>query len=182
MDIQVGNKTLDVTLVAKEGNNVKVDIDGQIYDVDVVQLLDGTYSIIKDGTSYNVELWRGEGGKHYRTSVNYSTYQIDMLDSQAKYMRMRRNAASEDAQQEDCIKAPMPCKIVRIYCKPGDVLHAGDTALTMEAMKMQSNCKVSADCTVEQVLVSEGESIRVDQPMIKLNIHPKNTENHANQQ
>ena len=83
MDIQVGKKTMEVTLLSKEGNLVKIDIDGTIYDVDVAMLLNGTYSILKDGISYNAEVFRGENGKHYRVNVNYSTYNIDMLDSQA---------------------------------------------------------------------------------------------------
>ena len=64
----------------------------------------------------------------------------------------------------------MPCKIVNIYVKPGDQLKAGDTVLTMEAMKMQSNYKVNADCAVKDVLVNVGDSVRVEQPLIKLDI------------
>ncbi len=171
MDIQVGNKIVDVTLLSKDGNNVKIDIDGQVYDVDVAMLQNGTYSIINNGNSYKAELVKSDGGKHYRVNVNYSTYQIDMLDSQAKYMRMRKKA---DVVQSDKVTAPMPCKIVKVYCKPGDKLKAGDTALTMEAMKMQSNYKVAADCEVLSVLVAEGESVRVDQTLITLKLNENN--------
>ena len=92
-----------------------------------------------------------------------------MLDSQAKYMKMRRGG-SQDSVQADVITAPMPCKIVNIYVKPGDTLKAGDTVLTMEAMKMQSNYKVNADCIVKDVLVNVGDSARVEQALIKLKI------------
>ncbi len=169
MEIQVGNKTLEVTLLSKEGNQVKIDIDGKVYDVDVAMLQNGTCSLIYDGNSYNAELIRESGEKHYRVNLNYSTYQIDMLDSQAKYMKMRRGGSS-DSVQADVITAPMPSKIVNIYVKPGDTLHEGDTVLTMEAMKMQSNYKVSAECTVKEVLVKEGDSVRVEQPLIKLDL------------
>ena len=108
-------------------------------------------------------------GKHYQVNMNYSTYQIDMLDSQAKYMKMRRGN-SNDAAQADIITAPMPCKIVKLYVQAGDQLHEGDTVLTMEAMKMQSNYKVTADCTVKEILVHEGDSVRVEQPLIKLEV------------
>ena len=67
-----------------------IDIDGQVYDVDVAMLQNGTCSIIHNGNSYKAELVKSDAGKHYRVNVNYSTYQIDMLDSQAKYMRMRK--------------------------------------------------------------------------------------------
>lgn len=168
MEIQVGNKILEVTLLSKEGNNVKIDIDGKVYDVDIAMLQNGTCSILHNGNSYNVEFVKNAEGKHYHANVNYSEYQIDMLDTQAKYMRMRKKPQSSD--QADKISAPMPCKIVKIYCKPGDKLKAGDTVLTMEAMKMQSNYKVSADCEVEDVLVAEGDSVSVDQVLIKLNL------------
>lgn len=171
MDIQVGNKIVDVTLLSKDGNNVKIDIDGRIYVVDVAMLQNGTCSIINNGNSYKAELVKGEGGKHYRVNVNYSTYQIDILDSQAKYMRMRKKS---EAIQSDKIVAPMPCKIVKIYCKPGDKLKAGDTALTMEAMKMQSNYKVTADCEVVSVLVAEGGNVKVDETLITLKLDENN--------
>ena len=169
MEIQVGKKTFEVTLLNKDGNIVKVDIDGRVYDVDVAMLDNGTCSLICDGNSYSAELIREAGDKHYRVNLNYSTYQIDMLDSQARYMKMRRGT-SGNALQADTINAPMPCKIVKLYVKQGDKLKAGDTVLTMEAMKMQSNYKVTSDCTVQNVLVSEGESVRVEQVLIKLKV------------
>ena len=160
---------MEVTLLGKEGNQVKIDIDGMVYDVDVAMLQNGTCSLIYEGNSYNAELIHDAGEKHYRVNLNYSTYQIDMLDSQAKYMKMRRGN-SNDTVQADVITAPMPCKIVNICVKPGDTLKEGDTVLTMEAMKMQSNYKVSADCTVKEILVSVGDSVRVEQPLIKLSV------------
>ncbi|MBO4674284.1 MAG: acetyl-CoA carboxylase biotin carboxyl carrier protein subunit [Bacteroidaceae bacterium] len=175
MEIQVGNKTLEVTLLSKEGNQVKIDIDGKVFDVDVAMLQNGTCSLIYDGNSYNAELIRESGEKHYRVNLNYSTYQIDMLDSQAKYMKMRRGGSLETVQA-DVIAAPMPCKIVNIYVKPGDELKAGDTVLTMEAMKMQSNYKVSADCAVKDILVNVGDSVRVEQALIRLELKKKDNE------
>lgn len=170
VEIQVGNKICEVTLLGKEGNNVKIDIDGTVYDVDVAMLQNGICSILYNGNSYNAEMIKNNAGKHYQVNLNYSTYQIDMLDSQAKYMKMRRGGAQSDAQK-DVITAPMPCKIVKVYVKPGDVLKADDTVLTMEAMKMQSNYKVSADCKVKEVLVESGDNVRVEQVLIRLEVN-----------
>lgn len=160
---------MEVTLLSKEGNVVKIDIDGRIYEADVAMLQNGSCSIIHEGNSYKAEFVKSESGKHYRVNVNYSTYQIDMLDSQAKYMRMRKHSAT--TSQKDTITAAMPCKIVKVYCKKGDLLKAGDTALMMEAMKMQSYYQVAADCQVEEVLVSEGDNVRVDQVLVRLKVN-----------
>lgn len=159
---------MEVTLLNKEGNNVTVDIDGKVYNVDVAMLQNGTCSLLYEGNSYKAELIKGEGGKHYNVNLNYSTYQIDMLDSQAKYMRMRKKQSS--SVQADIITAPMPCKIVKVYCKPGDEVKEGDTLFTMEAMKMQSNYKVATDCVVEKVMIAEGDTVRAEQTLIKLKI------------
>ena len=157
---------MDVTLINKEGNKVSIDIDGKVYDVDVAMLQNGTCSLLYNGNSYNAEFVRGEGRKHYSVNLNYSTYQIDMLDSQAKYMKMRKHKGG--SVQADVIKAPMPCKIVKMYCKPGDEFKAGDTLFTMEAMKMQSNYKVASDCTIKEVLIKDGDTMNVNDLVMKL--------------
>ena len=147
---------------------MSISIDGKVYDVDIAMLQNGTCSLIYGGNSYNAELIKGEGGKHYSVNLNYSTYQIDILDSQAKYMRMRKNQG--DAIQADTVTAPMPCKIVKVYVKKGDKVKAGDTLFTMEAMKMQSNYKVTTDCKIKDVLIAEGDTVRAEQVLIKLEV------------
>ena len=166
MEIQVGNKLLDVTLLSKEGNKVSIDIDGKIYDVDMAMLPNGICSIIYEGNSYKAELFKPEGTNHYTISLNYSVYQIDVLDSQAKYMRMRKK--HNNTIQAGTVTAPMPCKIVNVYCAPGDIVKAGDTLFTMEAMKMQSNYKVSADSVIKQVLIAAGDTVKANQTLVTL--------------
>lgn len=168
MEIQIGNRLAEVTLVSKDGNRVKIDIDGKVYDVDIAMLENGICSILYDGNSYKAEMIRSMNGKHYQVNMNYSTYQIDMMDSQAKYMRLRKK--NDNEKQADKIKAPMPCKIVKMYVNPGDQLKAGDLLLTMEAMKMQSNISVTEDCEVAAVLVKEGDSVMVEQTLVQLKL------------
>ena len=35
MEIHIGNRVADVTLVSKEDNKVRLNVDGRIYDVDI---------------------------------------------------------------------------------------------------------------------------------------------------
>ena len=65
----------------------------------------------------------------------------------------------------------MPGKIVSILVKEGDELSAGDTVLVIEAMKMQSNFKVTSDCSVKEILVKEGDSVVSDQVLVKLELN-----------
>ena len=137
MEIHIGNRVADVTLVSKEGNKVQLTIDGVPYDVDIVMAENGSCSI------------------------------IDIIDSQAKYLRMRKGA---DEKQQDKIVSPMPGKIVSIPVSVGDRLESGDIVVVIEAMKMQSNYKVSAPCVVKDILVKEGDSVNANQVVMTLDI------------
>ncbi len=171
MEIQIGNKIQQVTLLSKEGNKVSIDIDGEVYNVDVAMLQNGIYSLLYEGNSYKAELTRDEGSKHYTVNLNYSTYQIDMLDSQAKYMKLHKHKGN--AVQADTITVPMPCKIVKVYVNPGDTVKEGDTLFTMEAMKMQSNYKVASDCKIKNVLIKDGDTMKANDLVMKLEMVAK---------
>ena len=74
MEIHIGDRVADVTLVSKEGNKVQFMIDGKPYDVDIVMAENGSCSILHDGNSFNAELIRGEGGKSYDVNMFYRSY------------------------------------------------------------------------------------------------------------
>ena len=170
MEIRIGNRTAEISLVSKVGNKVQVMIDDKCYDVDVVMAENGSCSILHEGLSYDAQLIREESGKHYDVTMAYRSYQVDIIDTQAKYLRMKRGG---DERQEDQITAPMPGKVIKLMAREGDKLAAGDIVLVIEAMKMQSNFKVSADCVVESILVQEGDSVNAGQVLVKLQLIDK---------
>lgn len=167
MEIHIGERVADVTLVSKDGNKVQLLVDGVPYDVDVVMAENGSCSILHDGKSYNAELIRKEGGKSYTVNAHYQSYDIDIIDSLAKYLRMRKGA---DEKQQDKIISPMPGKVVKIPVSAGDRLEAGDIVVVIEAMKMQSNYKVNSPCVVKEILVNEGDSVNSNQVIMTLDI------------
>lgn len=167
MEIHIGNRIADVSLISKEGNNVSVSIDGVVYDVDVVMTENGACSILHDGKSYNAGLIRSNGGKNYKVNMHFSSYTVDIVDTQAKYLRMKK---SNKEIQNDSLQSPMPGKVVKIPVNVGDRLNAGDTAIVIEAMKMQSNYKVNADCFIKEILVQEGEAVNANQELITLDL------------
>ena len=160
MEIHIGDRIADITLVGKEGNKVQLTIDGKPYEVDIVMAENGSCSILHNGNSFNAGLVRGEGGKSYDISMLQRSFHVDIVDTQAKYLHMKKGA---DEKQGDKILAPMPVKV-------GDRLAAGDIAVVLEAMKMQSNYKVNADCIVRNILVGEGEPVNANQVLIELEL------------
>jgi hypothetical protein len=168
MEIRVGNRIADIELISKDGNAVKISIDGKVLDVDVVMAENGVCSILMDGISYNAELIRAEGGKNYTVNTLFASLGVEILDAKAKLLSARKK---DGEKQTDRIISLMPGKVVRVMVAAGDRLSAGDTVLVIEAMKMQSNFKVSEDCVVREVLVKEGDLVNSDQVLVWLNLN-----------
>lgn len=166
MEIQIGERLIQMNLVGKDGNRMSVEVDGKIYNVDVCMLGDGQYSILNEGVSYSPFIVHEKGSRHYSVSLNYSVYEMDMLDSQARYMRMRKNARRD--RQSDRIKAPMPAKIVKVYVEAGQKVRAGEPMITFEAMKMQSTVQAVEDCVIRSVACRDGESVMAEQVLLTL--------------
>lgn len=167
MEIHIGKRVADVSLVNKEGNKVQLTIDGVPYEVDIMMAENGACSILHNGISYNAELIRGEGGKNYTVNTHFLSYNVDIVDSQTKYLRMRKGG---EERQDNKIVSPMPGKVMKVLVQKGDSLEAGDIVVVIEAMKMQSNYKVSSACTVREVLVKEGDSVASNQVLLTLDV------------
>ena len=162
MEIHIGDRVAEIELVSKEDNKVVLTIDGKPFEADVVMAENGTCNILMDGRSANAQLIRRESGKSY---THYSSFNVEIVDSQAKYLRMRKKGEDE---QNDRITSPMPGKVVKIPVTAGQEMRTGDTVIVIEAMKMQSNYKVTSDCRIKEILVQEGDNITGDQTLITL--------------
>jgi biotin carboxyl carrier protein len=62
----------------------------------------------------------------------------------------------------------MPGKIVKIPVSVGENVTAGQTLIVVEAMKMQSEFKASANRIVKEILVKEGDTVNAHQIMMKV--------------
>ena len=167
MEIHIGNRGAEVELLSKEENQVRLSIDGKEYEVDITMLQDGVYSILQEGKSYNAELTYSADRKNYKVNTAFSSHNIQIIDTKAKYLRLRRGV---DERQDDKIISPMPGKVVHIPVQVGDRLRAGDTVIVIEAMKMQNSYKVTSDCMIKEIAVSEGEAIHSNQLLVRLDL------------
>jgi propionyl-CoA carboxylase alpha chain len=63
--------------------------------------------------------------------------------------------------------SPMPGLLVEVAVKPGQEVKAGERLATIEAMKMENILRAERDAVVEDQLASAGDSVAVDQPILK---------------
>lgn len=163
LEIQVGERVAKVELLQQEGNNLLISVDDKEYDVDIIMVERGVYSIILDGRSYNVELIDTDGAKKYSVNTIFNSYDVEVLDAESKYLKSRKRV---DDLEDNVISSPMPGKVVKILCKPGDEVKAGETVIIVSAMKMESEYKVRKDRIVKEVKVKEGDTVSANQPLI----------------
>ena len=63
--------------------------------------------------------------------------------------------------------SPMPGLLAEVAVKAGQEVKAGEKIAVIEAMKMENILKAERDCTVSEVLAKQGDSLAVDQPIIR---------------
>ncbi|MFW5850596.1 MAG: biotin/lipoyl-containing protein [Bacteroidota bacterium] len=124
-------------------------IQGNSYDVEVLQFEDQQAQIEVNGTTYDVEL---------ETPVKAAAPKTPKL--------VRKPANLQDGESfmnkvsaGSGIKAPLPGVIIEVSSKVGDVVKKGQKLLIMEAMKMNNDILAEKDGTVSKINVSEGQSV-----------------------
>jgi propionyl-CoA carboxylase alpha chain len=61
----------------------------------------------------------------------------------------------------------MPGLLAEVAVKVGQEVRAGETLAVIEAMKMQNILAAENDCVVAELLAKAGDSLSVDQPILR---------------
>jgi biotin carboxyl carrier protein len=163
-EISLNGDVAPIEILNQDGNNLEVLIGDRKYQLDILEVENGVYSILLDGKSYNVELTANDS-KKYMVHTLYSSFDAEVIDAETRYLKSRKGDMDEE---QSFISTPMPGKVVKILVKEGQQVKAGETLVVVSAMKMESEYKVSTDKTVKEILVKEGDNIDGHQPLITL--------------
>lgn len=82
--------------------------------------------------------------------------------------RVSKGSKRPKARNDSDVTTPMPGRIVSINVKVGDVVKAGDTLVTVEAMKMENPVHSPVSGTVKAVHVAEGDNVNPDECLIEI--------------
>jgi propionyl-CoA carboxylase alpha chain len=102
-------------------------------------------------------------------------YRVSHWGTQADAMVMTGRAAEllalmPDKPPPDLSKfliSPMPGLLTDVAVKAGQDVRAGENLVVIEAMKMQNILKAETDCVVAEVMAKAGDSLSVDQPIVR---------------
>ena len=142
--------------------NVRVQIDGKTYTVEIGDLNSRPIQAIVDGQVFAVWPEEVEG---VAAAVAPAQPALTPAMSVTGAAPLKAVTASNQA---NTVSAPLPGDVVVVAVKPGDAVEVGQLLCTVESMKMNNPIRSTQAGIVEQVLISVGEHVNHGQPLLTL--------------
>ena len=121
------------------------------------------FKVRVDGKEYSVEVESGEEEKGLKGTPRNMNRPLEGTPASVKKPVVERAPL---ATKEKCVVAPMPGAVVKINCRPGEMVKKGDVIIVLEAMKMENEIHSPMDGLVKEVKVKEGMTVSPDEVMV----------------
>ncbi len=111
------------------------------------------------------------GNEMYRVEVNGKAYDVkvssggDVTDTEPVAAAPAETAALAGGRE---IPAPLAGTVFKVKAAIGQQIKSGDVLMIMEAMKMETEVRSTADGMVSIIHVKEGDAVQVGQPLLTL--------------
>lgn len=144
--------------------NVRVQIDGKTYFVEIGDLNSRPIQAIVDGQVFAVWPEDVEGVAAAAPAIRAAPERPPStpLASAAPI------SAATVTGQTNIVTAPLPGDVVVVAVKPGDAVEVGQLLCTVESMKMNNPIRSTQAGVVEQVLIAIGDHVNHGQPLLTL--------------
>ena len=157
-DVEVAGRIRHLA-VTRTGDTFAVTLDGRPYHVDAALIDAQTLSLVVDTVSrqsYETTLITDPVTGQLTVTVAGIAVPVE-LNGQRRFGR--RNDGDGGGAVPQRLAASMPGKVVRVLVKTGDVVHARQPLVVVEAMKMENEMRASRDGMVAEVHAREGHSV-----------------------
>jgi len=114
------------------------------------------------------------GPESYQVSVNGKNFSVtvapdgQIADIKSASQSSQTEAPSNVQSNGEALEAPMAGNIFKVETKVGEQVEAGQTLIILEAMKMETEVKAVNSGVVSEILVAEGDSVKVGTPLVIL--------------
>ena len=137
----------------------KYTINGNKYDVEIVDIVENIATVTVNGENYSVEMEKEPEPEKKKVVIKSGAQaQPEAAASEG--------ASAANVNTNNALKAPLPGVIREINVTVGDEVAVGDTVVVLEAMKMANNLEAEKAGKVTAVLVQVGESVMEDTPLV----------------
>jgi geranyl-CoA carboxylase alpha subunit len=140
----------DATLLARSAHRYEVALAGQRHDVEVLELAPSRARFICDGVMDSA--WWSRDGDRLWLALNSESFEV--IDT-TREAAARHAGAGGDGQ----LRASMNGRVVAVAVAVGQQVAAGQTVITLEAMKMEHVHAAPVAGTVKALHVSAGDQV-----------------------
>jgi biotin carboxyl carrier protein len=147
----LNNREHRLTVKEKQKNAIRVELDGNSYDVTVEFLNSDEILLIIDGKTYNTIICSSNSA--FRVCVNGLIFDIEKRSASQILGEIHSQRQKRD------VKTSMPGKIVKVLLSEGDDVEEGQAVIILEAMKMQNEIKSPQKGKVAKIGPSAGDSV-----------------------
>ena len=137
--------------------NYKFRINGNQYEVDVLEVEGNMAKIEVNGTVYDVEMQR-EIPKVRSVAAPAPAPAKQVKDSRPEPEKVSGKASE--------VRAPLPGVIIQVLVRPGDEVKPGQTVCTLETMKMENAIKAENGGKVSALNINAGQSVLQDEVLM----------------
>jgi len=134
--------------------NFKFTINGNQYEVNILNVEDNIADMEVNGTPYKVEVEKVIA--QTKTPILVRPASVPSTDSHPSVMK---TSSPDSPKGVGHIKSPLPGVILDVFVREGDIVKKGQKLLLLEAMKMENNIDSDKDGKVVSVKVQRGDSI-----------------------
>ena len=140
---------------------IKVEIDGQVYDVKILEIQGDDVLTEVAGKTYGVNL--------VSQSVQAQTAAPATVTAPAKPEAAPAPASlvAPEGENDLTLRSPLPGTIVEIKIKPGQRVKNGEVLMVLEAMKMKNSIRSLRDGVVEEIYVNSKDQVKHNQPLLR---------------
>ena len=156
-EIEIGGRTRHV-VISRVGDGFSVAVDGRVWAVDAARIDAHSLSLLIDRnrTSHEVTIAPDPASSQLIVCVGTTPMAVRLNGCRRVGRRDDGVHAGSGPQR---VVAPMPGKVVRVLVTPGDVVHARQGLVVIEAMKMENELRAARDGTVTEVQAREAMSV-----------------------
>ena len=149
-----------LTVIDDQSYEIEIDndgailVNGELRDVDFLNLGGSLYSIITENKSLEAVIDDDEG--KIAVMMGGQLFETQVLDERAMLLMQRRGGLKITSGE---VNAPMPGLIVMVTVELGQNVEQGDTVVILESMKMQNELKSPVAGVVTAIHVSASQAV-----------------------
>lgn len=134
--------------------NFKFKINGNQYEVNILNIEENIAELEVNGTSYQVEV-----DKSIQTTKTPKLVRSVSVPSTDQHPSSARTSSPEGPKGGGSIKAPLPGVVLEVYVKEGEAVKIGQRLMMLEAMKMENNIDSDKQGVVTSIKKHKGDSV-----------------------